>query len=281
MLSHFFTKLYQKSNYFKSQNTKLQHHLGCLKIRHIGEERVQQARLQTLKCDFEILHMKENETIDTFIEKLTTLVNKAASLGHPIEDQTLVRKLLNAIPDRYLQIVASIEQYSDLSEMTLEEAVGRLKTYEERIKYKKGKQVDNQEKLMFTRHENKEKYFRGHGRGKHKFSQGRNYKNFKEERKEGETSHRSLTKISLKKSRNKKIGRNTKIYRLRGNLLEGNTEGSNHQCCTRPRSIIIISISLNRTLCMTELYNGKSLKDQTQMYSTETSHGGPHLNTFP
>ncbi|GJY79307.1 hypothetical protein Tco_0485108, partial [Tanacetum coccineum] len=39
--------------------------------------------------------------------------------------------------DRYLQIVASIEQYSDLSEMTLEEAIGRLKTYEERIKYKR------------------------------------------------------------------------------------------------------------------------------------------------
>ncbi|GJZ89923.1 hypothetical protein Tco_0661850 [Tanacetum coccineum] len=62
---------------------------------------------------------------------------------------------------RYLQIVASIEQYSDLKEMTLEEAVGRLKTYEERIKFKKGKQVDNHDKLMFTRHENKGKYFRG------------------------------------------------------------------------------------------------------------------------
>nr|GFA76894.1 zinc finger, CCHC-type [Tanacetum cinerariifolium] len=49
------------------------------------------------------------------------------------------------------------EQYSDLSEMTLEEAIGRLKTYEERIKFKKEKQADNQENLMFTRHENKEK----------------------------------------------------------------------------------------------------------------------------
>ncbi|GKC73997.1 zinc finger, CCHC-type containing protein [Tanacetum coccineum] len=106
----------------------------ALKTRHIGEERVQHRQ-----------------------------VNKAASLGHTMEDETLVRKLLNAVPDRYLQIVASIEQYSDLSEMTLEEAIGRLKTYEERIKYKRGKQVDNQEKLMFTRHENKEKYFRGRG----------------------------------------------------------------------------------------------------------------------
>nr|GEW76415.1 serpin-ZX [Tanacetum cinerariifolium] len=106
----------------------------ALKTRLIGEERVQQARLQTLKFDFEMLHMKEDETIDTFTGKLTTLVNKAASLGHIMEDETLVRKLLNVVPDRYLQIVTSIEQYSDLSEMTMEEAIGRLKTYEERIK---------------------------------------------------------------------------------------------------------------------------------------------------
>ncbi|GJU18453.1 hypothetical protein Tco_1146419 [Tanacetum coccineum] len=100
----------------------------ALKTKHIGEERVQQARLQTLKSDFEMLHMKEDETIDTFTEKLTTLVNKAASLGHTIENSVVVRKLLNAVPDKFLQIVASIEQYSDLDEMSVDEAIGRLKT---------------------------------------------------------------------------------------------------------------------------------------------------------
>nr|GEX33224.1 zinc finger, CCHC-type [Tanacetum cinerariifolium] len=109
-----------------------------------------------------MLHMKEDETINTFTTKLTTLVNKAASLGHTMKDGTLVRELLNVVPDRYLQIVASIEQYSDLSEMTLEEAIGRLKTYEERIKYKRGKQVDNQESLLFTRHEDQGQQFRKH-----------------------------------------------------------------------------------------------------------------------
>ncbi|GJZ42684.1 zinc finger, CCHC-type containing protein [Tanacetum coccineum] len=137
----------------------------ALKTRHIGEERVQQERLQTLKSEFELLHMKEDETIDTFTTKLTTLVNKAASLGHTMEDETLVRKVLNDVPDRYLQIVVSIEQYSDLDldEMTLEEAIGR-------------------------------------GRGRHKFSQGRNHENFKEERKDGETSYRSYDKNYFKKS---------------------------------------------------------------------------------
>ncbi|GJY82944.1 zinc finger, CCHC-type containing protein [Tanacetum coccineum] len=73
---------------------------NALKTRHLGEERVQQARLQTLKSDFEMLQMMEDETIDAFTTKLTTLVNKAASLGHTMEDETLVRKLLNAVPDR-------------------------------------------------------------------------------------------------------------------------------------------------------------------------------------
>ncbi|GJW82850.1 zinc finger, CCHC-type containing protein [Tanacetum coccineum] len=153
----------------------------ALKTRHIGEERVQQARLQTLKSEFELAthEGKTRPSIDNIHPqtKLTTLVNKAASLGHTMEDETLVRKLLNAVPDRYLQIVASIEQYSDLDEMTLEEAIGRLKTYEERIKYKKGKQT-----------------------GRHKFSQGKNHENFKEERKDGETSHRSYDKNNFKKS---------------------------------------------------------------------------------
>nr|GFC06313.1 zinc finger, CCHC-type [Tanacetum cinerariifolium]GFC06418.1 zinc finger, CCHC-type [Tanacetum cinerariifolium] len=75
---------------------------NALKTRHLGEERVQQARLQMLKSDFEMLHMKEDETIDAFTTKQTTLVNKAASLGHTMEDETLVRKILNAVTDRYL-----------------------------------------------------------------------------------------------------------------------------------------------------------------------------------
>ncbi|GKF24010.1 hypothetical protein Tco_0076332 [Tanacetum coccineum] len=136
----------------------------ALKTRHIGEERVQQGKLQILKSDFEMLHIKEDETIDTFTGKLTTLVNKAASLGHTIKDETIVRKLLNVVPDRYLQIVASIEQYSDLDEMSVDEAIGRLKTFEERLKSKKEIPVGSQESLMFTRHEGQRKPFREHGR---------------------------------------------------------------------------------------------------------------------
>nr|GFB50496.1 zinc finger, CCHC-type [Tanacetum cinerariifolium] len=79
--------------------------------------------------------------------------------------------------------------------MTLEEAIGRLKTYEERIKYKKGKQVDHQERLMFTRHDNRGKHFRGRGRGKHRVSYDKNHENFKER----ENSHKSYNENNFKK----------------------------------------------------------------------------------
>ncbi|GKC30488.1 zinc finger, CCHC-type containing protein [Tanacetum coccineum] len=105
----------------------------ALKTRHIGEER-------------------RTSQIVPFTAKLTTLVNKAASLGHTIKDSAVVRELLNAVPDKFLQIVASIEQYSDFDEMSVEEAIGRLKTFKERIKAKKGKAFEDQDKLLFVKH---------------------------------------------------------------------------------------------------------------------------------
>nr|GEU97177.1 zinc finger CCCH domain-containing protein 37 isoform X2 [Tanacetum cinerariifolium] len=166
-----------------------------------GEERVQQARLQILKSDFEMLHMKEDETIDTFTTKLTTLVNKAASLGHTMEDGTLVRKLLNAVPDRYLQIVASIEQYSDLDEMSLDEAIGRLKTFKERLKYKNERQVNSQESLMFTRHEGQRKPLREYGHGRFNLPRGReqdknDYQSKREERASFEEHTRDKSQVT-------------------------------------------------------------------------------------
>ncbi|GJX44921.1 zinc finger, CCHC-type containing protein [Tanacetum coccineum] len=97
------------------------------------------------------------------------------------------------------EVIASIEQYSDLCEMTIEEAIGRLKTYEERIMYNKGKQVDSQEKLMFTRQKSKGKYFRGCGRRKHRFSQIKTHEKYKEEKKDGESSHRNFNRNNFKK----------------------------------------------------------------------------------
>ena len=61
--------------------------------------------------------MKEGETIDEFAGKLRGLVTKFNSLGSKIEDATLVNKLLDSVVDKFFQLVASTEQYSDLDRM--------------------------------------------------------------------------------------------------------------------------------------------------------------------
>ncbi|KAJ9552444.1 hypothetical protein OSB04_016489 [Centaurea solstitialis] len=135
-----------------------------LKIRNIGVDQVQKARLQTLKSEFEALEMNEEDSFDSFILKMTNVISKITSLGTTFDQPTLVRKLLNSMPDKYLQIVAAIEQYSDLDKISFDEAIGRLKTFEERLKHKKSKYVNYQEGLMFTQIEDqgKEKYVPPH-----------------------------------------------------------------------------------------------------------------------
>lgn len=88
----------------------------AIKIRHVGAERVKEARLQTLMSDFDRLKMKDSDTIDEFGGKLAEISSKAAALGASIGEPKLVKKFLSSLPrKKYIQIVASLEQVLDLN----------------------------------------------------------------------------------------------------------------------------------------------------------------------
>ena len=52
----------------------------AIKARHVGAERVREARLQTLMAEFDRINMKEEDTIDTFVGKLSEISSKSVSL---------------------------------------------------------------------------------------------------------------------------------------------------------------------------------------------------------
>ena len=82
----------------------------AIKLRHMGAERVREARLQTLMAEFDRLQMKDSEKIDDFAGKLSEISSKSAALGVTIEEPKLVRKFLKCLPrKKYIQIVASLE----------------------------------------------------------------------------------------------------------------------------------------------------------------------------
>jgi hypothetical protein len=105
-----------------------------LKARFVGAERVKDARLQTLKTEFDALRMKEEETIDEFARKLTAMSVKFRNLGGSLDDAALVKKLFDTVPDRFIHVIAGVEQFYDLRTLAFDEAVGRLKAFEERTR---------------------------------------------------------------------------------------------------------------------------------------------------
>ncbi|XP_076937335.1 uncharacterized protein LOC143604883 [Bidens hawaiensis] len=149
-----------------------------LKTRYLGVERVRAARLSTLRRELERLRIKESETVDDFMAKLSGLTSKARNLGDEFEDKELVRRLLDSMLKPFLQIVASIEQCFDLDSMLFDEAVGRLKAFEERMKgtekvedVQGGLLLASQEKPHGCKHcgvgsSNRDDFGRGRGRGR-------------------------------------------------------------------------------------------------------------------
>ena len=105
-----------------------------LRTMHVGVKRVKEAEVQILKSEFEAICMKDGESIDEFSMKLTMIVSGICSLGDMVEEISVIKKFLRAVPPRFMQIVTSIEQFGNLKNMLVEEVVHRLKVHEERLR---------------------------------------------------------------------------------------------------------------------------------------------------
>ncbi|XP_013703493.2 uncharacterized protein LOC106407215 [Brassica napus] len=127
----------------------------AIKARHMGADRVKEARLQTLVAEFDHLKMKDNDTIDNLVGKLSEIASKSSALGEIIEETKLVKKFLSSLPrKRYIHIVASLEQVLDLKTTSFKDIIGRLKAYEERVCAEEEEDApDSQNKLMYTSNE--------------------------------------------------------------------------------------------------------------------------------
>jgi len=90
------------------------------------------AKLQMLISRFEEIKMLEEETFGEFYSKMSDLRNSMVSLGKPVSDVKLIRKILRSLPEHFRIKVTTIEESKDLEEMKIEELalppVKKLKT---------------------------------------------------------------------------------------------------------------------------------------------------------
>jgi hypothetical protein len=101
-----------------------------LETTYEGTKLVKFAKLQMLISKFEEIKMLVEETFGEFYFKMSDLRNSMVSLGKPISDVKLIRKILRSLPECFRIKVTTIEERKDLEEMKIEELVGSLQTYE-------------------------------------------------------------------------------------------------------------------------------------------------------
>ena len=98
----------------------------------LGSERVRKAKTQQLRRDFKDLKFRQGETVEEFALQLQGLASQLATYGKPMEDEDVVFKLLRVVLPKYVPLLLSMETMLDLFTLTLEDAVGRLRTMEDR-----------------------------------------------------------------------------------------------------------------------------------------------------
>ena len=105
-----------------------------MKKRFAGNDRVKRSMLQKLRRDFEVLEMKNTETIPDYFGRVLMIANQMRSNGEVMTDVKIVEKILRTLTEKFTYVVVSIEESKDIDTMSIEELQSTLIVHEQKFK---------------------------------------------------------------------------------------------------------------------------------------------------
>jgi hypothetical protein len=69
--------------------------------------------------------------VNDFAMRITTLVAEIRALDGKIEEAEIVAKFFSSVTDKFTYIIGTLELLTDIENMTITEAIGHLRTWEE------------------------------------------------------------------------------------------------------------------------------------------------------
>ncbi|XP_019432821.1 PREDICTED: uncharacterized protein LOC109339761 [Lupinus angustifolius] len=134
-----------ESNFEKISNAKIAKEAwDSLEKCYVGAEKVKKVKLQTLRREYELLQMRDGDTIADYFTKIRSLTNLMKECGEVMRDQLVVEKVLRTLNPKFDHVVVAIEESKDLEVFKIEELQSTLDAHEQRIKERNSERNSDQ-----------------------------------------------------------------------------------------------------------------------------------------
>ncbi|XP_050875419.1 uncharacterized protein LOC127079050 [Lathyrus oleraceus] len=105
-----------------------------MKQKFKGSSRVKKAQLQTLRTEFEILKMKEGETINAYFVRTLLIAKRMKACCESLKEADITGKILRSLDTKFNYVVSSIEESNNVDILIVDELKSSILIHEKRMK---------------------------------------------------------------------------------------------------------------------------------------------------